>query len=473
MDWNKMTCSYKCTIREAMKKIDSNSKGTIFCVDEEKNLVGILTDGDIRRLLLNGYGMNESIDNHINRNYTYAYFNEQPEEILKKFKDGVRIIPLIDYEGKFVDFSEYDKEMHISLAQPQLNGNEYQYLMDAFLSTWISSAGKYVNKFEESFANYCGMKHGVATSNGTAALHLALLALGIGEGDEVIVPDFTFAATINCVLYTGATPVIVDIDEDTWCIAPKLIEEAITDKTKAIIPVHIYGQPCEMDKICDIAKKHNLYVIEDCAEAHGAEFAGRKVGSFGDISCFSFYGNKVITTGEGGMCLTNNEELDKKMRKIRDHGMSKEKRYYHDVIGYNYRMTNLQAAIGCAQVEKIDYILAWREQLEAKYRKAFEGIDGIKWQRNNIENQKKITWLVSVLVPEEKREGIINALKENGVDIRKFFYPLHMMDIYKEYAKAECKVSDKISKRGLNLPTTIEVDDKCIEKIRESICANV
>ncbi|MBQ3163248.1 MAG: aminotransferase class I/II-fold pyridoxal phosphate-dependent enzyme [Lachnospiraceae bacterium] len=470
MDTKQITCSYKETIRGAMQCIESNSKKVIFCIDEEGVLVGILTDGDIRRLLLNGYGMNESIENHINRNCIYAFQNESPEEILKKFNSTVTIIPILDYRHHVVDYAEYDEGMHISLAQPQLNGNEYQYLMDAFLSTWISSSGKYVTKFEESFASYCGMKYGVATSNGTAALHLALLALDIGEGDEVIVPNLTFAATINAVLYTGATPVIVDIEEESWCISPEEIEYALTDKTKAIIPVHIYGQPCDMEKICDIAQKHNLYIIEDCAEAHGACFDGKKVGSFGDISCFSFFGNKVITTGEGGMCLTNNSELNEKMRKYRDHGMSKEKRYYHEVVGYNYRMTNLQAAIGTAQIERIDSILSWRKEVEDNYRTSLSWVEGIQLQKNDMEKREKITWLVSILIQPEKREKVMECLKKHDIDVRAFFYPLDTMDIYSKYARKECSVSHKIAKMGINLPTTYNIDEAVIDKIRECLC---
>jgi perosamine synthetase len=305
----------------------------------------------------------------------------------------------------------------------------------------------------------------VATSNGTTALHLALTALGIGEGDEVIVPDITFAATINSVIYTGATPVIVDIEEDSWCINPDEIEKAITPKTKAIIPVHVYGQPCDMGRICEIAKKNNLYIVEDCAEAHGAEWNGKKVGSFGMISCFSFYGNKVVTTGEGGMCITDSKELNDKMRILRDHGMSKERRYYHEVIGFNYRMTNLQAAIGTAQTERIDEILAWRADLESQYRQELSKINGVTLQRNDLQDRKKITWLMSVLVSGDKRDNVMSVLKENDIDVRPFFIPLSEMEIYKKYAENDCMVSKKISKMGLNLPTTYEIKKEEIEKI--------
>lgn len=472
MELENLICSHKATIKDVMMRIDKNSKGSVFVIDDNRRLVGVVTDGDIRRLLINGYGLNDAIEMHIRKDFVYAQIGDSPADIAAKFNWRIRIIPIVDDEMQLVDYAGYDENVHISLAQPQLNGNEYKYLMDAFLSTWISSTGKYIKLFEENFSDYCGVKYGVATSNGTTALHLALTALGIGEGDEVIVPDLTFAATINAVIYTGATPVIVDVEEDSWCIKPEEIEKAITPRTKAIIPVHIYGQPCDMGKICKIAQEKGLYIVEDCAEAHGAEWENRKVGSFGRISCFSFFGNKVITTGEGGMCVTDDEELSEKMRILRDHGMSKERRYYHEVIGFNYRMTNLQAAIGAAQIEHIDEILAWRENLEDSYRATFKNVNGLIMQNNCLSGRKKIAWLVSILVTENKRDSILKNLKENGVDARSFFIPLSEMDIYKKYAK-NCERSKKISKMGLNLPTTYEVGKEEIEKIKKLIISEL
>lgn len=472
MQVEKLTCSIKATIRELMVCINENTKGTAFIVNDEDQLVGVVTDGDIRRLLLDGYGLNEVIEDHIHSNFVYATVDEEPQCLAKRFDYRIKILPLVDKEMRLVDYMEYDEDLHVSLAQPQLNGNEYKYLMDAFLSTWISSTGKYVTSFEEEFSKYCGVKYGIATSNGTTALHLALVALGIGAGDEVIVPDITFAATVNAVIYTGATPVIVDIEEESWCIDPDEIKKAITPRTKVIIPVHIYGQPCDMGRICEIAEKHNLYVIEDCAEAHGAEWKNKKVGSYGIISCFSFFGNKVITTGEGGMCITNDEGLNQKMRVLRDHGMSKERRYYHEVIGFNYRMTNLQAAIGTAQVERIDSILSWREDLETKYRSTLSKIDGVYLQRRDLPDRKKIAWLVSILVDEKKRDAILHALKENGIDSRSFFIPLSEMDIYKKYAR-ECNNSKRISRMGLNLPTTHGIDNEEIKKMADIIASEL
>lgn len=472
MQLEKLTCSSKATIKDVMMCINENTKGVVFITNKANQLAGVVTDGDIRRLLLGGYGLNEVIGDHIQNDFAYATVGEEPQRIAEKFDYRIKIVPLVDEKMRLIDYAEYDESLHISLAQPQLNGNEYKYLMDAFLSTWISSTGKYITSFEEGFSKYCGVKYGVATSNGTTALHLALAALGVGVGDEVIVPDITFAATINAVIYTGASPVIVDIEEESWCIDPDEIEKAITPRTKAIIPVHIYGQPCDMGRICEIAQKSNLYVVEDCAEAHGAEWQNRKVGSFGIISCFSFFGNKVITTGEGGMCITNDEDLNQKMRVLRDHGMSKERRYYHEVIGFNYRMTNLQAAIGTAQVERIDSILSWREGLETEYRNALSKIDGVYLQRRDLSDRKKIAWLVSILVDEEKRDAILQALKENGIDSRAFFIPLSEMDIYKKYAK-ECRYSKRISKRGLNLPTAYGISSEEIRKMADIIASQL
>lgn len=469
MNCNKLVCSVNLSIKEVMACIDGNGKRIAFIIDGNERLVGVATDGDIRRALLNGAGLKENISQYMNENFVYAFNPVDAEAILESYEWKYKIVPLVDQDMHVLDYVENKDARHISLAQPQLNGNEYNYLMDAFLSTWISSTGKYVTQFENVFARYCGAAYGVATSNGTTAIHLALTALGIGKEDEVIVPDITFAATINAVIYTGATPVIVDIEEESWCIDPNEIRKAVTANTKAIIPVHIYGQPCDMGQICEIAKEHGLYVVEDCAEAHGAEWNGKKVGSFGIISCFSFFGNKVITTGEGGMCITNSKELEDRMRLLRDHGMSRQRKYYHEVVGYNYRMTNLQAAIGVAQVERIDEILEWRRLLEEKYRDTFAGIVGLQIQRSDLKDRKKIAWLVSILVDEEKRDEIIERLKQSNIDARPFFTPLSEMEIYRKYAE-NCVVSKQISKRGLNLPTTNEIDEEKIKRMAGIIC---
>lgn len=465
-------CFKSETLLAALKRINNNAKGIVFVVNSEEKLAGVLTDGDIRRALLDGISLDENIENIINKDFVYANKNDSTEETMNKVNSKIKIMPIVNDDMVVVDFFEINSSIYTPVAEPYLKGNEVKYVTDALLSTWISSSGKYITQFEEKFADYCGCEYGVATSNGTTALHLALLALGVGEGDEVIIPDLTFAATINAVLHANATPVIVDVENDSWCIDPNEIKKAITPRTKAIIPVHIYGQPCDMDAIMKISQEHNLYVIEDCAEAHGAEVNGKKVGSFGHINCFSFFANKIITSGEGGMCLTNSKELNDRLRVLRDHGMNKSKKYWHDVVGYNYRMTNIQAAIGLAQLERIQDLLDQREELENKYYNILNDVNFIEFQDRNLPNRKKVTWLISILITDGNRDIYINKLSENNIDVRPFFYPLSAMDLYKKYVYSNNN-SLKISKCGINLPTLINLDNKIIESIRTILIGEI
>lgn len=358
-----------------------------------------------------------------------------------------------------------NEEIKYPISKPLLFEEERDYLIEAFNSSWISSKGKYISKFESEFAEYIGTQYGVAVSNGTTALHLALEVLNIGEGDEVIVPDLTFAATINAVLHAGAIPVIVDVNLEDWCISVEAIKEAITDKTKAIIPVHIYGQPCDMKGIMDLAIKNNLYVIEDCAEAHGAIFENAKVGTFGHVSCFSFFANKIITTGEGGICLTNDEGIAGRLRILRDHGMDPNKKYSHEVVGYNYRMTNLQAAIGLGQLHKINQFLLKRHEIENKY---IEYLNSSKYIQIQKKSKGKVCWLVSILLNGVDKIELIELLKKKGIEIRSFFIPLSQMSIYKGFCKSS-KNSLIISESGINLPTYIDISNEAIEYISNSI----
>jgi len=461
-----LLCNKNKTLYDVLSVINNNGKGIAFIVDESNKLCGVLTDGDIRRSLLGGKSLTSLAGEVIGKTFVSAVKTDAYDQMLKKISANVQIFPIVDEQNKVVDYFEYRSDIHVPVAIPDLRGNELNYLMDAFKSTWISSSGKYITRFEEGFAGYCECAHGVAVSNGTVALHLALKALGVGEGDEVIVPDLTFAATINTVLHSNATPVIVDIEEDSWCIAPSEIEKAITKRTKAIIPVHLYGQPCDMQRIMKIAKDKGLFVVEDAAEAHGARYKGKKVGSIGDIGCFSFFGNKVITTGEGGMCVTNSKELNEKMRSLRDHGMSKTKKYWHESVGFNYRMTNLQAAIGVAQLERIDEILGQRKEIENGYRKNLSSVKNIEFQKNDLKDREKITWLVCALVKGGDRDDLMSKLRAKGIDSRPFFYALSEMDIYKKYVFSN-SVSRKITKEGLNFPTSFDLNKTIYDDIKE------
>lgn len=357
----------------------------------------------------------------------------------------------------------------IPVAEPNLDGNELKYVMDCVKTGWISSMGDYVIKFEKSFSKYCGVKYGIAVANGTVALHTALEALGIKKGDEVIIPSLTFVATANAVKYTGAKPVFIDSEPRTWNIDPEKIEEKITSRTKAIIPVHLYGHPCDMDRIKEVAEKYNLAVIEDAAEAHGAEYKGKKIGSLSTISCFSFYGNKILTTGEGGMCLTNNEKLAEKMRQLKDHGMSAERRYYHLQVGYNYRLTNIQAAIGLAQLEKLDKTIEIKRKNVQLYNSLLKDIKGItlpieeSWAKN-------VYWLYSILIEKDyklKRDELMLKLKNEGIETRPFFIPLHKMPYMDEGLKLP--IAEKTSEKGVSLPSSTKLTKEQIEKVCEII----
>lgn len=354
----------------------------------------------------------------------------------------------------------------LPISEPNIDKSELENVIDAVKSTWISSIGKYINDFENNFSSYCGTKYGISVANGTLALNLALKSLDIGKDDEVIIPNLTFVATANAVTYVGAKPVPVDCEKETWNMDPSKIEKAITDKTKAIIPVHLYGHPCDMDSIMKIARKYKLLVIEDAAEAHGAEYNGRKVGSIGNIGCFSFYGNKTITTGEGGICITNNKALAYKMRFLKDHGMSTKKRYWHTIIGYNFRMTNLQAAIGCAQLKKIEKFIEIKRKNAFLYNSILKDYTKIitppekKWAKNTY-------WLYSILIKNTNINYLIKKLKEKNIDSRRFFYPINVLPPYRQ--NGDFKVSNMLSKRGISLPSSVNLTEKEIRYICDTL----
>jgi len=364
----------------------------------------------------------------------------------------------------------------IPIANPEIGENEFTLVLEAIKSGWISSKGYFIDKFEQEFTKWMGVKHAITVSNGTAALHLALLALNIGPGDDVIVPDITFASPANMVIEVGAKPIFIDVNHEYWCIDPKKLEKSITNNTKAIIVVHLYGHPAKMDEILEIAERYGLYIIEDCAEAHGAEFMGRKVGSFGHIATFSFYGNKIITTGEGGMVITNDDDLADRIRLYRDHGMKP--RYWHIVVGYNYRMTNVQAAIGLAQLRKIDKLIEKKRYIARVYSEELSNIPGLELHPE-MEWAKCVYWLYSILVDKGSfglsRDELISQLSKDGIETRRFFYPLHVMPAYKQYAtlsSSNFKVSTYLSEHGMNLPSGPRISDDelmyIIDKIRKA-----
>lgn len=341
---------------------------------------------------------------------------------------------------------------------PLLGRLEKKYVWDCMTTDWISSSGKYIKLFEAAFSQYCGRKYGITTTSGTTALHLALAALRIGPGDEIIMPSFTIASTAFAVMYCGAKPVFVDSQADTWNMDPDKIRAKITKRTKAILPVHIYGHPCDMSVIMKIANRYNLCVIEDAAESHGAEYKGKKAGGIGHVGCFSFYGNKIITCGEGGMVVTNDRRTADRCRSLRNMAFIERKRFWHQEVGFNYRMTNIQAALGLAQFERIEEFIKRRRHNAALYFALLSGVEGLTLpvERPDVKN---VYWMYAILVGKDfgvSRNDLMKRLGQKGIETRTFFIPLHNQPFLgKKYRvlKERFPVAEDIARRGLYLPS--------------------
>jgi perosamine synthetase len=356
----------------------------------------------------------------------------------------------------------------IPISKPNIGSRERQLVLDALDSGWVSSIGKYIDEFEEKFAGYCGTKYALAVSNGTTGLHLALATLDLKAGDEVIIPDLTFVATANAVAYTGATPVLADIEADTLCLDAASVKSRITPRTKAIMPVHLYGHPADMDALTEIAEAHGLAVIEDAAEAHGAEYKGRRVGGLGQCGVFSFYGNKVITTGEGGMLTTDDQAFYLRARRLRDHAMSPDKRYFHEERGFNYRITNLQAALGVAQLERIDEFLDRRVEIMDWYIAEIATTDQIRL--NRVKNwAKSAFWMICLEVDgfdEPRRDAFMHQLRARGIDSRPYFCTMSSMPMYRQ---AALPIANGKARIGLNLPSYYELTRSDVRRIGSEV----
>lgn len=368
----------------------------------------------------------------------------------------------------------------IRVCEPVLGGNELEYVSECVRDNWISSAGKFVTEFENQFAEYSDCKFGVTVTNGTAALHLAAVALGLGPGDEVIMPNFTMIASAFALCYTGAKPVFVDVDRQTWNINTKLIEEKITDKTKAIMAVDIFGQPADYDEIQIIAKSHGLKIIEDAAQAHGAEYNGKRCGSLGDVGCFSLFANKLITTGEGGVITTSDHGLYDKLRYHKNlcFPLDGPRNYIHEDIGFNYRMPNTLAAIGLAQLEKIDEYIANRRRNGEKYARMLGEIKGVQVQKIKPDN-KSVYWMNSIVLEDSirlSRDEFMDQLKENNIDSRMLFAGMNRQPALIKYGcdpNGDFHVSDRLYERGLYLPSGSNLTDQQVEYVVEKVAAIV
>jgi perosamine synthetase len=359
----------------------------------------------------------------------------------------------------------------IPIAAPVLGEEELANVVEAVRSGWISSRGAFIGEFEREFAAFCGTRHGIAVANGTVALHVALLAAGVRPGDEVLVPSLTFIATANVVRYCGAVPVFVDSEGATWQLDPALLEAKITARTRAIIPVHLYGHPCDMDPILDLARHRGLAVIEDAAEAHGAHYRSRIVGGLGQVGCFSFYGNKLITTGEGGICVTDDGALADRLRLLRDHGMDPKRAYWHEIVGYNYRMTNLQAAVGVAQMKRLPGFIEKKREIALWYREALAPL--ARAGRITLHPEapwaRSVFWMYSVLLADSRisLDEVRSRLNDRGVDSRPFFHPMHTLPPYNTGERLP--VAEDLASRGLNLPSGVGLEREHVERVARAL----
>jgi perosamine synthetase len=353
----------------------------------------------------------------------------------------------------------------IPVYVPSLDGNESKYVMDAVQSGWISSLGKYVDQFEAAIRDVTGARHAIAVSNGSVAIHLALHCLDVGPGDEVIVPTFTYIASVNAIALAGATPVFVDVSADDWLIDPISAEAAITPKTKAIMPVDLYSA-ISSPEIYRLAKSKGLAVVEDAAEVFGSTVSGRHAGLDADVATFSFFGNKTVTTGEGGAVISNDDALAARMRKVKGQGQSLDRRYWHDEIGFNYRMTNICAAIGLAQIERLDQILSRKRAISRLYREALANT-GVTFQQvpNDVQTSE---WLISVLVPPSvDRDLVMKEMAAVGVDTRPVFFCAHHMPMYA--SGQSLPIAEDISRRGISLPSFPGLKDDEVLRVADAL----
>mgnify|MGYP001377385937 CR=1 FL=1 len=357
----------------------------------------------------------------------------------------------------------------IPVNEPLLDGHELQYVSDCVTSGWISSAGKYISDFERKWADYCGRKHGISVCNGTIALELAVEILDFPQGAEIILPDFTIISCAQAITKAGCVPVVVDCDPDTWCMDVSRIEAAITPKTRAIMPVHIYGHAVDMDPLMNLAKKYNLKVIEDAAEVHGAEYKGKKCGGFGDISCFSFFANKIITTGEGGMILTDSDELAEKLQSYRNLCFQSKQRFLHEEIGHNFRFTNIQAALGLAQLERIEKFVERKREMAQMYNKGLASLPvqlpvEKSWAKN-------VYWMYGLVIDEKTgitAKELAVRLKEKEIETRPFFLGMHEQPVFRKaglFEGASFPITERISRYGLYLPSGQAITDNQINNV--------
>jgi perosamine synthetase len=464
------------SIRSALSKIDENSAGIVF-VTENMKLIGSFSDGDCRRALLNNATLDDSVKLHMNLKPIFAKVGIDSESLNELFKGGVAVIPLINERGLIEKFLTPTSGDYLPLSEPNLGKREFQFVYEALTSNWISSTGPFVEKFERSFTEITKLENTLSVCNGTQALFLSLYTLGIRPGDEVIVPDLTFGATANAVIQAGATPVFCDIDRATWCLDLGKLKSVITSRTRAVIPVHLYGYPVEMKQLMKLAEENNLIVIEDCAEALGSRIDGLHVGSFGHAAIFSFFANKTITTGEGGMVVFRDSEYLHRGQKIRSHGFRPGDRYSHEEWGSNFRLTNLQAAIGMAQLERFHELVDHKIRIANIYNFAFKnsGIKDLEIPPQSTNNLLNSYWLYTVLLPHfTPVNRVIEYLAREKIESRRVFKPMHQQPAFllnrdSRYFESFFGNSIEISNRGLSLPSSTRLTDAQVERVARKL----
>jgi perosamine synthetase len=453
---------------DALVLLDRTGNRFLFVVDDEGRMSGVLTDGDVRRGLLKGLDLDAEVSCFMRRDFVSLPMTASDAEISAILSERISFLPLLDDENRPVDYSSLWRHRRYPVAQPWLGGNEEVYVTECVRTGWISSQGRFVLDFEKALGEFHGAPHVLAVSNGTVALQLALGALGVGPGDEVILPALTFAATASAVIHAGATPVFADVDAATWMMAAEQIRPLITARTRAIIPVHLYGYPAAMPSIMDLAAEHDLLVIEDAAEAFGASVDGRLAGTFGHAACFSFFGNKTLTTGEGGAVLFRDEAVFQRGKILRDHGMDPARRYWHLEPGFNFRLTNLQAAVGLAQMERVGEILGRKQAILDHYMRRFGEMDEFVLQAP-VADGKPSCWLFTLLMSAEasiNREEFAARLLQNGIETRPVFFSLPAMPAFSRYAEGRnFPNSEDISARGVSFPSAVTLTDADLHEI--------
>jgi perosamine synthetase len=472
-----ISISGNASIQDAMERINKTGIRCVLIVDENSKLLGIATDGDIRRALLSEKKIDIPIQRIMHKNPITAKEGTSVSGLLEIMsKNEIQELPIINNKGVLVDLVLLREIKNIPLSYPDISHKEVE-IINQVLATPFLSIGPKIKEFEKKIAKFIGTKYAVAVNSGTSGLHLCIRSLDIKDGDEVITSPFSFIASANCILFERANPVFVDVDENTLCIDADKIEEKITPKTRAILPVHVFGHACQMDKIMKIAKKHNLAVIEDVCEAIGAEFKGRKVGSFGDTAVFAFYPNKQITTAEGGMIVTNNEKIAKLCQSMRNQGRDEGNAWLsHSRLGYNYRMSELSAALGSVQMDRINEILEKRQKIANLYNEKLKNIRGIKIP--HIALGTKISWFVYVIRLNHKkfsrddRNKIIKKLEAKGVSARDYFPPIHLEPFYTKmfgYKKGDFATTEAVSESTIALPFYNNLTEKEIGYVCDSI----